>query len=255
MECIVFSHPKSGRTRLRLMIGNAMCRELGLPDQRSFSPGRLNGVRIPFFQHDHSSTVRSWTAQQLYEVANGHKPHKPRRVRFKYIVLVRQLGDVMVSWYYHCRFREQVYQGRNISQFIRSPRYGVERYRAQHLVWRKTLMHHPHLLIVSYEQMQHDPHKVLDRVCQHIDLPVSEDAKRKAVEFTSFGNMRRMEETKFFKRNNRGLGYTPDPRGRKMRSGRIGAWKQTLNAEDQRLIEECARKCPWQRNTWKFSKS
>ena len=104
----VISHPKSGRTWLRLMLD-----QLG-----------IGGVR---FSHAGSTEEASITSRRL---RHGVRWWNGKRV----LLLIRDPRDTAVSFYFQATRRSHVYSGK-LGDFLRDPRFGIERIIQFDLLW------------------------------------------------------------------------------------------------------------------------
>jgi hypothetical protein len=79
--------------------------------------------------------------------------------------------------------------------------------------------------------MQQDPKATLIKVVSFMNLPVDNSAAQYSVDFCTAENMRELERTSFFKHGSMRPAHSGD-RGRKVRSAKVGDYKQSLSQSD-----------------------
>ena len=239
----IVSFPKSGRTWLRLLIGRALCARYGLPESQildTFALTRAAGILPTVFTHDGTSNTEG---RHFDRLDRGKRAYRGKRV----LLLCRDPRDTVISCYFEATRRKRVYDG-TLSEFLRDPRYGIQKIVTFYQLWEAARAVPEKLLVISYEDLHADPAKVLRETLGFLgasDLPdrlVSE-----AIEYGRFDNMRRLEQAG-------GLGEgsrlrpadSADASSFKTRKGKVGGFAETLSEEDlafaNRVIAEHA--CP-----------
>lgn len=222
-DAVVVSHPKSGRTWLATMLS-----------AYERAAGTSLGV---FFSHD--NYIRDWTA------ASDQPWHAGRRV----VLLVREPGDVLVSFYHHWRHRMKPdkhwlnsYPADPLSlwEFTQHPRTGLTQLIAFMNRLAAEATGREDVLWVRYEDLRERPQKELEGLIQFVAGSMDPAAVREAVDFGSFENMQRLE------RSNAGDPRAPnhlkpgdvnDPRSFKVRSGRVGGYRNAYTPQQVARIE------------------
>ena len=113
------------------------------------------------------------------------------------------------------------YEHQNVPQY-----YGTW---SQHVEsW--TEQRHERLLVVRYEDMLEKPFPTFSKVAAFLGLKPPPERIRKAIRFSSFGELRRQEaKSGFVERSDRAQAF--------FRTGKAGQWKQQLSAEQvERLV-------------------
>lgn len=99
------------------------------------------------------------------------------------------------------------------------------------------------LTVLRYRDLRKDPHKHFKTVLEFLGLRMTdEEVYTKAVEFSGFENMRKLEQKDFF----------ADPRMRakdagevssfKTRKGKVGGYKESVSKEDQEYMNTAMKK-------------
>jgi hypothetical protein len=239
-DVFVISLPKSGRTWHRLMLGYYLARSAGQSPSTSLDLDFLckqNAIRP--LQYSHNCSSFSDKLPPSSNVVASPIEWSNRNVLF----LIRDLRDVLVSGYFHCRYREKSFDG-TISEYVRNPFVGIDKllttlnrwYGQRHLA-RK-------IGIISYEQMHQNPETALHFSLDFMGLPNPDPALiKEAVDFGRFDNLQQLESSNFFGAVEMRL-MSNDPRGRKIRSGQIGKYREHLSADDLAFIAERERDLP-----------
>ena len=237
-DAVILSMAKSGRTWLNAMLSHYYhLTERAPPDQLINADNfRRLGMRVPSVFFSHGREIEHW--RQVETQVRG----KP------WIFLYRDPRDVTVSWYFHRQQRKPAAgQGaflvdRNLpdrmtTELVLSPLwlpYVVDFMNE----WRSRLERFDRALFVRYEDMHAKPAAVLERVIGSIDdRPVSTEAVRKAVEFASFDNLRRLEQSGFFQGSRLGGGRQGEEGTWKVRRGKVGGFADHFSRAEIEVID------------------
>lgn len=233
-QAFVISHPKSGRTWLRTMLSKYLC-EIS---SRSFDPNedisslsqQLNDVPYIGLTHDFSSITKhkGRTRHTAASLPKYKKVYKDKKV----ILLVRDLRDVLVSYYFDCTQRNQVYTG-DISSFIRDDQFGIAKSVSFLNIWHEQRTAPQSFLVMRYEDMTLSSISELLRAAEFLELPISIKAAEKATEYSSFDNMKKLERTGSFSENARfATGDSLSEGAYKVRKGKVLGFTEHLSKED-----------------------
>ncbi len=239
----IVSFPKSGRTWLRMLIGRALCERFGLPETEildTFALTRSVGILPTIFTHDGTSNTEG---RHLRRLDHSKRAFRDKRV----LLLCRDPRDTVISCFFEATKRKGVYAG-TLSEFLRDPRYGIEKIVTFYELWEAARSVPEELLIISYEGLHADPGKVLRETLAFMgasDLP--ESSITDAIAYGRFDNMRRMEQTGGLGDGSRMRpGDASDASSYKTRKGKVGGFAETLSPEDlafaNRVLAEHA--CP-----------
>jgi hypothetical protein len=236
----VVSYPKSGRTWLRTLVGKALCDNFGLDE--GLILGKFNGDEapgLPALSYTHDGCGYS-KHRHFTEIGTDKSEYKKKKV----ILLVRDPRDVLVSFYLHLSRRSDLYRG-SLSEFVRDDHYGIRKIIAFYNAWHANLDVPRETLVLRYEQMHADPEGNLRATLAFIGTRDIPDATiKKAVEFASFGNMKKLEGTQYFSNKKLRPGNAADAESWKVRRGVVGGYTEYLNAEDRRYVEDALRENP-----------
>jgi len=206
----VISHPKSGRTWLRVELNRA-----GVPDAH--------------FSHAGSTEEASLTARRL---SDGLRWWSNKRI----LLLIRDPRDTAVSFYFQATRRSRVYSGA-FKDFLRDPRFGIERVMQFNLLWLRQRRRFATFIVLSYEDLHADPCAALRKAAEFLtgrDLP-KPDIQR-AVELCSFEAMHGLE-TSGAGAVEWGVRLKPgdaaDPESFKTRRGVVGGWRDYFSGRDE----------------------
>lgn len=230
IETYIVSYPKSGRTWLRVFLEEyqTLCGQRCNPVSRTdicFSNDRV--IR---FEHDLSNWVPApVSVNKLKFRANKYRDKKV-------LFLVRDPRDVLVSSYYHLTCRERIYK-RDLSNFVRDNLVGIDKIIGFMNMWNANQTGTATYKIVKYEDMKKDAEKTFADIVCFLGLPVNHDAMLKALANSSFDAMKKKQTQD--KGDNAWLKtYKEDGNAMKVRSGKIGSYKEELKPEDIKYINE-----------------
>ena len=94
-----------------------------------------------------------------------------------------------------------------------------------------TMWNHPGIYTVRYEDLLADPFDQFSRVARHFGISTDKARVKKAIEYSSFKQLKQMEvEQGFVERSTHSESF--------FRSGRSGGWQNVLSPEQVRTIEQ-----------------
>ena len=242
-DALVVSHPKCGRTWLRAMLSHLYHQRYGLPESELLDADNFHKRvgRIPRVLFTHDGPTEPW---------NRDRPKALRTFGRKRIVfLARDPRDAAVSYYHHLarrasadeRAREgwpdgvlapplfdyvALHEGGKLRQVIR---YMNE--------WAELLPAMPQALLVTYEDMRADPHGALGSVTAFLGEAFTAEEIDRAVAFGSFASLREKERSGFFGSFRLRPGDPADPQSYKVRSGKVGGYRDGLTAEQAAVLD------------------
>lgn len=242
-DAYIISYPNSGRNWLRVLIGKTLCKKFDFDDDLILDTYKLTskaGLLRTQSIHDHSSYTESYKYSYLPTDKSAYSGKKV-------ILLIRKIKDVLVSNYFHVTRRDGNYTG-NISDFIRSDKYGAKRFIEFYNEWHGHREIPKEFMLLRYEDLHNNPNVKLAKILKFLGLDeVEEHILVDAVEFARFNNMKKLEREDFFKREAIRPGNINDDESYKVRKGVIGGYKSYLSEADMGYIDELIRKlgCPF----------
>ena len=210
-DIFLVSYPKSGNTWARFMLSYCMFDGLNEGDvdfatMEKYVPDIY--VKKPAPDLPRPRVIKS------HETYTNKYP--------KVIYMLRDGRDVAVSYYYHMTQRKQ-FNG-TFSEFIRTEvPFGTW---AGHVKgW--TTPHPPqNIMLVKYEDMKAAPFEMLKKMIEFIGKPITDEKLRKAIEWSSFQKMKKIEQEK-------GLPDYFNAKGQEfVRKGVVGGWQDEFSPED-----------------------
>lgn len=247
-DVYVISYPKSGRTWLRVLVGKAICKKFGLPDELIIDTYDLTaaaGIPRTLFTHDSSSIKRGCL---YYQLPTDKSKYAGKRVVF----LARNIKDVLVSSYFQATRREATkglgYYSGSIAEFVRSERFGARKVLTFYNAWYDNRAVPSDFLLIRYEDMHSSPADILTKTLDFIGVnQIESDIIKAAVEFATFDHMKELEKRNFFGNPNPPPSYPNDGEAYKMRRGIVEGYTAYLSEEDIRYIDQIMREmgCPF----------
>jgi hypothetical protein len=220
-----------------MLIGKTIAQLYDINDKKilnTFEITKHNPVPCIQFTHDGTDLQYARSYQNLVG-------DKTRFLGKKVVLLVREPKDLVVSNYYQATRRENTFKG-GISSFIRDPRYGIKKILMFYKDWKSDHSESIDKLIVRYEDLHSDPCGKLEEMLVFIGMPgINRTIIERAVDFSSFENMKKLEQGGFFNQNSMRPGNRKDPGSFKVRKGEIGSYQKELSQEDLRFIEDAVQ--------------
>ncbi len=244
---IIVSYPKTGRTWLRVMLGKYLAAVLRLSDRQILKINRLSkqaGLGLVIFSHGGPFNLYDYSPFADLKFKPGLYQNK------KVVFLIRDIRDTLVSAYFQESKRNKVYSG-DLSSFIRSDHLGVKKIIAFYNLWFLNRQKCQDFLLVRYEAMHQDAGRELRRVLEFLGLKdISAPVIKKAVEYASFANMRRLEEKRRLADSSLQPARSDDKESYKVRRGKIGGYVDYLSPADIAYIDKTVKEmslagCDW----------
>lgn len=242
-QAYILSYPKSGRTWLRALLGKALCDHYLLPEDELIDTYHLTheaGLPGTRFSHDRTHLLVGLPYQWL---PRHKRAYRNRQV----LLLLRDPRDLIVSCYFQATKRIKVFRG-TISDFIRSPRYGIEKYVRWANVWYAERNIPRAFLMLTYEDLHRAPHRSLRLTLDFLEArSVTDETVHAAVEYANFQNLKKLEKSDRFQSDVLRPSDSADPESFKVRKGQVGGYTEYLNESDVDYIDGVVRDrgCPY----------
>lgn len=199
---------------------------------------RRAGVLPTRLTHDGSSIVKGRSFRAL---SDGKNRYRNKNV----ILLVRDPQDTVVSCYFQATRRVKRFDG-TLSDFIRDERYGIEKILTFYNAWQANLDVPRDCLILHYEDMHADPHKVLAETLAFVGAHnVADHVVSSAVEYSAFSKMKAMEKANRWTSDALRPGSGVDEESFKVRRGVVGGYRDYLSDEDVQYVERAFEEHGW----------
>ena len=208
----IISSPKSGRTWLKFILGKYHCLANRLPDDQILSSA-IEGYQ---FSHD----------------VGGFDNARPKHVNTsKYIVfLKRNVYDVVVSSYYHVKYRDKCFDG-TISEYIQSEFSPVQKWKIMCDKWEPLADK-----VITYENLQENTFSTVCDVLEGWQKPIRGDLLLKAIDYADFDNMKQIEKSGTFS-DTESMKSVDNSNGMKVRNGKVGGYSEVLSDKHIMLID------------------
>lgn len=240
---IVVSLPKSGRTWLRYMVNQYYHLAEGWEVNMQWDA--VIGETLPrvIFTHDRWEHYQRVESPSSAEFLAGYYliPRGVRRTR-KLLLLVRDLRDVVVSYFFQLSRRERRQDApESIAELARHPRLGLPAMVHRLNAWYREWGGSENLKLVRYEDFQDDCEGQFAAVLRFFGIAeIDRAALVESVRRSSFANMQLAESSRRY-----GLTLSPidpdDPDSRKVRRGKVGGFRDHFGDEDLRFAEHALR--------------
>ena len=234
-KTILVSYPKSGRTWVRYFLARYIEKRDGAPFHDNLPAPDWLCVTHDYFSSDDQMTCR--------------KPYVllkclPRPEDHPIIWLIRDPRDVLVSWYYHNKYRHPIFKG-TIDEFVDDGRFGIER----QCTWLKKMAwfmddHRNRKMTLKYEAIHFDPAEQFGLLVTFLFGSIDYDAFHYALNAARFKSMQAFEgnmigpqpiATSVMGPRNGTQQTEPEF---KVRRGKVGGYREELSSDTLARIGE-----------------
>lgn len=243
-DAIVVSIPKSGRTWVRTFLCAYFCQRYGHPF--SLEPRQDGDERIPRIIYSHDRFEQRTKADRWDELRGKYFIPAAERRRAKIILLARDPRDTFVSHYVQLTRRtretpDQLKQ-KEIGEVLRDRRHGIASMIEIMNGWLEEWSGKPNFLLLRYEDLQRAPETSFRELLIFLGEKVpAADAFSHALEFSRFGNMKKMEATGAFSSKILQPTNVSDPESFKVRRGKVGGYIDYLAGSDLEYATDALR--------------
>jgi len=242
-DIVLVSFGKSGRTWLRVMLSRLYQQIYGLPERALIGFDNFHNMNhaIPrmFFTHD--NYIGDYT---------GHTDSKLDFYGKKVVLLARDPRDVAVSQFFQWKYRMKTNKkainqypehGADVAifDFVMSPGAGLMKVIGFLNLWAKEAPRMEDFFLLRYEDLKARPVETLEKLVAFMGTPADDAQIRDAVEFSSYENMKKMEEKKTFWLS--GGRMVPkdrsNPNSYKVRRAKVGGYRDYFDDQQVAQIE------------------
>ncbi|MEY2574005.1 MAG: hypothetical protein QOJ87_2218 [Verrucomicrobiota bacterium] len=244
-DAIVVSIPKSGRTWVRTFLCAYFCDRYGHPF--SLDPKQFDDPRIPRIIYSHDRFEQRTKADRWDELRGKYFIPAAERRRAKIVLLARDPRDTFVSHYVQLtrRTRETPDQlkEKEIGEVLRDRRHGIASMIEIMNSWLEEWSGRENFLLLRYEDLQGAPETTFRELLKFVGNEEPDaDAFARALEFSRFGNMKKMEAAGAFASKILQPTDVADPESFKVRRGKVGGFTDYLTGDDLACANEALRK-------------
>lgn len=234
---VVVSYSKSGRTWLEALSVEALkikYNEKNLSYESTLQSLRSNCPELPYLTFTHAKS--SW--ESIIYDENEVTEISEKKYRGKKVVLLhRDPRDVLVSCYYHIKFRTGM-ADLSREELVGSQIIGIKKIVNFMRAWFDYSQNHDNVLLISFESLKTDGMATLKTFFEFIEIKdIDEEIIAQALKQCEFKKMHEKER--------KGAASNPwfspkdkdDPRSFKTRSGKSGEYANFFSAEELNIIE------------------
>jgi hypothetical protein len=244
-DAIVVSIPKSGRTWVRTFLCAYFCKRYDHPF--SLQPEQSGDVRIPRIIYSHDRFEQRTKADRWGAVRGKYFIPAAELRRAKIVLLARDPRDTFVSHYVQLTRRtretpDQLKQ-KEIGEVLRDPRHGIASMIEIMNGWLEEWSGKPNFLLLRYEDLQSTPEERFRELLKFLgETEPDSEAFAHALEFSRFGNMKKMEAAGAFSSKILQATDVADPESFKVRRGKVGGYADYLTGKDLAYANEAMRR-------------
>ena len=234
-DAIVISIPNSGRTWIRTFLAAYFCARYDHPF--SLNPDQYNDHRIPrvIYTHDlyeHHTKTRWWERVRSKFLVPGRELKRAR-----ILLLARDPRDAFVSHYVELTRRTHEtadeLKRQSVGEMIRDPVFGIGLMIQTMNDWMQEFGQRRECTLVRYEDLKAEPAEQFRRILVALgEKEPSEMHFKAALEFSRFGNMKKMEASRQYDPQLLQPGDVSDPESYKVRKGKVGGYADYLPSDD-----------------------
>ena len=186
MQAVFLSYPKSGRTWVRFMLDNYLCKLFGQTTENVFdAETTLNNHCHVEWTHLTAAMVLRRHYWQMGPVQVDAAAGLP------WIVLTRNFHATLRSAYYQARDRVRVFDG-TPSQFVRSTQYGALKIATFYNLVEALRPSLPNLTFIAYEDLKQNPRVGFRAVLEAVGLPIDGGLIEAVLKESSAEHMRKL---------------------------------------------------------------
>lgn len=254
-DVLIIRHPKTGGTWFRVLLSNLYAQKYGTSDRRVFKAEELHLQNRALPRFLNTSGTMSWERV----IADAFAQRLPVLDGKKHIFICRHPGDVAVSWHHQYQNRTKAFkrelleaempeivnwQGLDRWEFIQRPELGLPSLIEYQNFWAEQVGGRDNGLIVRYEDLRRDTFGELRRVAAFLGESFTDEQIRRAVEFGSVENLRRLEHEGYFQNNSLRPRDVGNPDTFKVRRAKVGGFREDLTAGQADWVQaEIDRRC------------
>jgi len=244
-DAIVVSIPKSGRTWVRTFLCAYFCQRNGHPF--SLEPEKYGDPRIPRIIYSHDRFEQRTKASRWDELRGKYFIPAAERRRALILLLARDPRDTFVSHYVQLTRRtretpDQLKQ-KEIGEVLRDPRHGIASMIEIMNGWLEEWSGKPNFVMLRYEDLQRAPEDGFRGLLKFLgDNEPDPSAFEHALEFSQFGNMKKMEAAGAFASKILQATDVGDPESFKVRRGKVGGFTDYLADDNLAYANEAMGK-------------
>ena len=235
-DAVVISFPKSGRTFVRAMVSRLFQRLYGIDERDLLEfPMLLKAApEVPRLLFTHAGDAM----RKPDEIAVDPEEYAHTLV----VLLARHPGDVAVSRQHHLKYRSRDKARRHLARqplelFIWSEQGGIPSIVRFMNLWAELARSREDVGIVRYEDFISDPAATLHRLADFIGLEADAADISDAVDFGSFGSLKKREQEGYFSSSRLQPSRAEDSRSGKVRKGGSGGYRKRLSPREAAKVD------------------
>ncbi|ELT87177.1 hypothetical protein CAPTEDRAFT_159887 [Capitella teleta] len=237
-DVLVSTYPRSG-TAMIVEIAWLLMNDLNVEKAKAVSQVDRN-LFLDLCSPDFKSVFGRPLHSDNFSLARSHLPYhmleEHAKRETKIIVGYRNPKDSLVSLYHFYRMN------RHLGNFAGTFDEFFELFKDKHLIYGDIIDHNlgwwnirdrPNTMYVNYEDLAEEPAREVRRMAEFLSKEVSDEDVSKIVNWVSFGNMKDCKSTNYEECTHTDHNISPY-----MRKGTVGDWKNYLNDDQSKYIDE-----------------
>ncbi len=244
-DIVIVSFGKSGRTWLRVMLSHLFRVMYSLPDNAIMGFDNFHKMNraVPkvFFTHD--TYIKDFT---------GDFTSKKSFYNKRIVLLARDPRDVAVSQFFQWKFRMKPHKitinnfppsgsDTSVFEFVTGTGGGSIHAITDYMnLWARESSQVNDFYMLRYEDLRAEPHKELAGLLEFMQVSATQDHINKAVEYSSYENMKKMESKAQFRLSGSRMmpGDKNNPDSYKVRRAKIGGYRDYFDDTEVAAIDK-----------------
>ena len=233
-DALLVSIPKSGRTWVRAFLCAYFCEKIGQPF--TLEPEKYGGV--PHLIYTHDLFEQRTKADRWDKLRGKYLIPRRERARLPVVLLARDPRDAFVSLHVQLTRRTKEtpneLKEKSASELLRDPAFGIHSMVEIMNGWLAEWSGRPDFLLLRYESLHQAPAEEFRRALYFLgETSIDEQAFARALQFSEFGHMQKLETADAFSSKILRAGDSHDRESFKVRRGKIGGFQDYLSLNDQ----------------------
>ena len=231
-DIILATYPKSGTTWFRFILANI----ISYNDFNSDYMIDYEALNGPFRCSSDSKDISKINYKSIPRFFATHRSYsKWRFKKYKSIYILRNPGDVMISFYhYNNSLKDPYIKCSSLKEFIRNEKVGIGKWCYHVDSWLQRAN-----VILTYEGMKSNAFIEIKDIFDKLNIIVSDKAIKYAIEKSDFKSIKDMEkksgmDKKAKEKHKKGYLFA--------RKGQTNQWKQNLDNDDIEYINSYIKK-------------
>ena len=190
-DIFIVTYPKSGSYWMQCLLGNALIVKQG-EDRINAQSAHHYIPNLNDIGADEPMALWRYAKRSSPRVFVTHSPFDPRMLKGQVVYVLRDVRDVLVSYYYHERKMRRDFDA-SMSQYIRQNEYYPCAWDEHVRAWLLDRPETDRIHLVRYEQLRANTHGVFSDLLERLSVSFDDRDVERAVQQSSFDRLKQAE--------------------------------------------------------------